>query len=118
MKERLGLYLVEPYTVGMDTVYDANLTPGSMTDGIEVLNRIGSTMEYPTLGNTKFIVFRPEIRLLVSDERGQVGIQDIFAGVRANAFGWVPDIYRFSGVPTSIDYEFGGTRKPEMGSCR
>ena len=108
LKERLGLYLIEQYIVGMDTVYDANLTPASMTDGIEALNGIGSTMEYPTLGNEVYSFFSTGDTLLVVMKVGQVGIQDIFAGVGANALWLGADIYRFGGVPTSIDYEFGG----------
>ncbi len=109
LKERLGLYLIEQYVVGMDTVYDANLTPASIADGIEGLNGIGSTIGYPTLGNEVYSFFSTGDTLLAVFKEGQVGIQDIFADPPFGAYAaWLGvDIYRFGGVPTSIDYEFG-----------
>lgn len=109
LKERLGLYLIEQYLVGMDTVYDANLTPASMTDGIEALNGIGSTIEYPTLGNEVYSFFSTGDTLLAVFKEGYVQIQDLFADTPFGAdAAWLGvDIYRFGGIPTSIDYEFG-----------
>jgi len=107
LRERLGLYLIEQYLVGMDTVYDANLTPASMTDGIEALNGIGSTIEYPTLGNEVYSFFSTGDTLLAVFKEGYVQIQDLFAPNGVSAAWLGVDIYRFGGIPTSIDYEFG-----------
>jgi len=107
LRERLGLYLIEQYLVGMDTVYDANLTPASMTDGINTLNGIGSTIEYPTLGNEVYSFFSTGDTLLAVFKEGYVQIQDLFAPNGVSAAWLGVDIYRFGGIPTSIDYEFG-----------
>ena len=107
LRERLGLYLIEQYLVGMDTVYDANLTPASMTDGIEALNGIGSTIEYPTLGTEVYSFFSTGDTLLAVFKEGYVQIQDLFAPNGVSAAWLGVDIYRFGGIPTSIDYEFG-----------
>ena len=108
LRERLGrLYLIEQYLVGMDTVYDANLTPASMTDGINTLNGIGSTIEYPTLGTEVYSFFSTGDTLLAVFKEGYVQIQDLFAPNGVSAAWLGVDIYRFGGIPTSIDYEFG-----------
>ena len=109
LKERLGVYVIEQHTIGMDTVYDVNLTPASMTDGINVLNGIGSTMEYPTLGNEVYSFFSTGDTLLAVFKEGYVQIQDLFADPPFGAYpAWLGvDVYRFGGIPTSIDYEFG-----------
>jgi len=109
LKERLGVYVTEQYTIGMDTVYEVNLTPASMTDSINVLNGIGSTIEYPTLGNEVYSFFSTGDTLLAVFKEGYVMIQDFFADPPFGTYAaWRGvDIYRFGGIPTSIDYEFG-----------
>ena len=107
LEERLGMYLIELSNIGMDTVYDANLTPARMVGGIEALNGIGSTIGYPTLGSEVYSFFSTGDTLFLVVKEGYLLIQDIFAGFGASPVWLGIDIYRFGGVPTSIDYEFG-----------